>query len=441
MNATVKAKAKAKAKATSISMSKMSARFSGVLVGGALWCSAAVGANEMHWMQTMRDIAVDAMPDAAHADADAMIESFGERLRRELSRGVFDAAAQTARAQFNRFFHREMRVQSSLLYASQGRVVGDWRALMPLSRAHDNAAQRNWWLHFGGARYQDNRNALRRDFSYGGMLRGRRDVFWLVGQENAALGHRRLHFGFERVWGGRHAWRLEHFARLSNERIVGDYYERPAEKSALSLQYAFGENTLGNIAMARIERGARRGDFSAAMQFGLSRQSPNRNAVYGMRIDAGEDDARMVLRYAHRFGVAQLDQPRLNAAAHNFASRDEFDFTGAARIDVVRRAIAAPPPRAVDHLTVRFLHPQAASGDALRIEVMLSQPAVEEVHLQVRLVAPDVDNPAVPGVDFSATPMDAVIPAGQRSAVVTTTLLHNAALNENRQLAVRVVAL
>ena len=96
-----------------------------------------------------------------------------------------------------------------------------------------------------------------------------------------------------------------------------------------------------------------------------------------------------------------------------------------------------------DDISVRFVEDSVDSGDAVQLDVELSAPAVIDTRVSVRLVPGDGGSPAVAGVDFVDAPVEATIPAGERSVRVSITLLRNIGIldGESRSLSATVAIL
>ncbi len=393
--------------------------------------------------------------DDAEQAIEQTLETAGRKLQQSISRVAFSAGANKAIALANRLTGQDMRAHSSLQYDDERGIAGDLDAVMPLSlaaSANPNAS-RALFLQFGNTRYQDSANIDRNDLRYGGVFRFgetnganyQRSGFWAYGQENAEYGHRRLRLGFERIYNA-NAFQIEHFMPLSDERIVGDYYERPIEKTVLSVNRVFSKTAIGNIAFTHSERTDGSGDFVTSAQLGLDYQSPRTNGLYGLRLGGiGNDgDFGALVSYKYLFGNGRTakGKPQLNFTSRSFAGNDDFaPITSDGRIEVSRREVTPQVFTQANGITAQFLQKRTGNGGTLDIEVTLPQVASADTPLQVRLVSPNVENAAVAGVDFDATPIDVVIPAGEVSAVVTAQLLFNGEMNVVRKVAVRVDAL
>ena len=92
----------------------------------------------------------------------------------------------------------------------------------------------------------------------------------------------------------------------------------------------------------------------------------------------------------------------------------------------------------VANAEVRFLQDAVASGNTVRLAVVLPSAAPRDIRVAVRLVPGGGDNPAVPGEDYVDEPVETTISRGATTGRVSIRLLRNEGMHGNRSLSATV---
>lgn len=333
-------------------------------------------------------------------------------------------------------------------------LTGDLDAIVPLAGAEPSAAEQPsgsaLFLQQGVTRWQDDSGSHRSDLRYGPVYRFRvsggpgADIVGLslLQQHSAGREHRVLVPGIDysgrwgtgsfRYFSPKTGWRANR--RGHDERALAGM-----ETSArLDLTSALGMHAAGY----RWESRTGSGRWDDGVRLGLGWQ-PHPWLQMGASYDRSEGGGgEFSFRIGFRMPLgdpARLPRWRgLGVAAGGTAPGDSELWRPVEGDGRIRTGSREGVPGLVDGAEVRFLQGSVESGGTLRLEVLLSSAAPEDIRVEVRLVPGDGDNPAVPGEDFVDEPVTLTIPEGAVSGTVSVQLLRNAGQRENRSLSATV---
>ena len=161
------------------------------------------------------------------------------------------------------------------------------------------------------------------------------------------------------------------------------------------------------------------------------------NAVYDGAVD-GQASMSALARLTVPLGGAPKRLPRWEGLGvvvdGGPAPHDSDLWRPVDDIGQIRVATRAKVSALVESAEIRFMQGSVGSGDAVRLEIVLSAAAPEDIQVEVRLVPGSGDNPAVPGEDFVDQPVELTIGQGATTGNVTIQLLRNDNMQENRSL-------
>ena len=201
------------------------------------------------------------------------------------------------------------------------------------------------------------------------------------------------------------------------------YEERAVEGMELGARVDLTTTLDLRAAAGRREAGDGSGRWETGARIGLDwRPHPwlTLRGVYGggARATAG-DSAEIMLLYRQPFGGQEEPAPRWrglgrlagDAAPDAAALWRPFDNVG--RIHVVERAVAVESrlPEALSGARVRFLTDSAPTGGTVGVQVTVPAPVTRATRVRVRLMPGSGASRAVPGVDYTDTPIEITIPS------------------------------
>ena len=160
------------------------------------------------------------------------------------------------------------------------------------------------------------------------------------------------------------------------------------------------------------------------------------NADYDRAID-GRDSVSALARLTVPLGGSSKQLPSwegLGVAAGGSAPDDGDLWRPVDDVGRIKVATRADVSALVESAEIRFLQDTVGSGEAVRLEIVLSSAAPEDIRVEVRLVPGGGDNPAVPGEDFVDQPVELTIGQGATTGSVIIQLLRNDDIQENRSL-------
>lgn len=380
---------------------------------------------------------------------------------------VLDQTTQYANAYGKRLFGEHFSFVNRMTYSQMGGgFSGEVDTVVPLAALagfagfggmEADAESGALFFQQGVTSWTDSQGLRRYDMRYGVVRRFNvsdepgTNVFGLSSffQQNLEYGHGRLVSGFDYngVWGrSTFNYFLPTTGWRDSRSRVG-YEERALAGMELSMRLQ-PTSTLGvETALTRWEArdGAGRWETGARMGFswqphawvkiraawdGIGTSTPNPSASAFLTFPLGSKQPIP--------GWKGLDLA--GGLAQNHSAMDiwrPIDNIGQIRV-AEREATSLSFDEVLRGLTVRFLQDSAGSGEAVKVQVSISAPASEDIHLLVSLVPGEGDNPAVPGEDYVDELVEVTISQGTASSVATLQLLRNDDMTEARSLGVTV---
>ena len=378
----------------------------------------------------------------------------GDGINHLLDRNI-DFANEQGKETFGEHFQITNRLSWSSVAGHIG-FSGDLDMVTPFSftsGSNSPNAASSFFLQQGVTRWRDETGATRNDFRHGMTHRFRlseepdSDIlgvssFYLQSAEHQ---HEVLVFGLDYAgsWG---TGAFRYFAPITGWRHVRSRFEERALEGLelgvqLDLTTTLDLNTTGYRWQA--EDGSANWTTGARVELGW-RPHPWFNVAAGYD-KANERDASMAFRVRVLIPLSSLSnqpKPRWEGLGRRFGESgipptDSDLWRPVEQVGQIRVATRTAAPSSTDgELSVRFLDEDVDSGDAVRVEVSLSEVATEYVRVEVRLVPGVGDHPAVPGEDFFDVPVEVTIPQGSTSAAVSIPLPRNENLEHVRSLGV-----
>lgn len=380
---------------------------------------------------------------------------------------VLDQTTQYANAYGKRLFGEHFSFVNRMTYSQMGGgFSGEVDTVVPLAALAGfaglggmEADTESGALFFqqGVTSWTDSQGLRRYDMRYGVVRRFNvsdepgANVFGLSSffQQNMEYGHGRLVSGFDYngVWGRSTFNYFQPTTGWRDSRSRVGYEERALAGMELSMQLQ-PTSTLGlETALTRWEArdGAGRWETGARMGFswqphdwvriraawdGIGTRTPNPSASAFLTFPLGSKQPIP--------GWKGLDLAG-GLAQHHSAVNVWSPVENIGQIRVAEReATSLSFDEVLSGLTVRFLQDSAGSGESIKVQVSISEPASEDIRLLVSLVPGEGDNPAVPGEDYLDEPVEVTISQGTSSSVATLQLLRNDNMTEARLLGVTV---
>ena len=379
---------------------------------------------------------------------------------------LLDQTTHYANAYGKRLFGEHFSLANRLTYSQLGGgFSGEVDAVVPLSALagfagfggqEDGAEAGAFFFQQGVTSWTDSQGLRRYDMRYGMVRRfnvsdepganvvGLSTFF----QQNLEYGHGRVVSGFDYdgAWGRSTFNYFLPTTGWRDSRGRAGYEERALAGMELSVQLQ-PTSTLGlETALTRWEARDGAGRWETGARVGFSWQPHAwvkiRTAWDGIGTSTPNPSASAFLTFplGSRKPIPGWQGLDLGSLAQNRATMDIW--RPIANIGQIRVAERASTPSVADDilsgLAVRFLQDSAGSGEAIKVQVSLSAPASEDIHLLVRLVPGEGDNPAVPSEDYLDEPVEVTISQGTVSGLATLQLLRNSNMTEARSLGVTV---
>lgn len=397
--------------------------------------------------------------------------SGGRCFLEQLVNGILlDQTTQVANAYGKRLFGEQFSLANRLTYSQLGGgLSGEVDAVVPLSalagfigfggkEAGEDTGAEDGALFFqqGVTSWTDSQGLRRYDMRYGVVRRFNvsdepgANVFGLSTffQQNLEYGHGRVVSGFDYdgAWGRSTFNYFQPTTGWRDARSRAGFEERALAGMELSVQLQ-PTSTLGvETALTRWEARDGAGRWETGARVGFSWQPHAwvkiRTAWDGIGTSTPNPSASAFLTFplGGREPIPGWQGLALASLAQNHATMDIWRPID--NIGQMRLAERVSTPSLADDIfrgmEVRFLQDRTNSGEHINVEITLSSPASEEIHLLVHLVPGEGENPAVPGEDYLDEPVEITIGHGSTIGVATIQLLRNDDMTEARSLGVTV---
>ena len=377
-------------------------------------------------------------------------------LNRMLKQGV-QMAEEQGKAQLGEAFQIHSRLNVT---SKDGRtdVSGDLDVIAPLSFTNVGGPMNvpaSFFTQQGVTRFTDSSGAMRNDFRHGVAYRFRlnrqadADVFGISSfyQQSAEYQHRVMVLGMD--YAGRFgSGAIRYFNPMSGwqQHLHTGMEQRPLQ--GMELSGKFGITTAIDLSATRYRWEA--DDGSGRWEDGTRFALTWKPHTY-LRVKAGYDhathrraDTEMRMEVEIPFGEPRgTPRPYWRGFGERLAFNSAPDsalWRPVEGIGQIALATRAPGTLVADGqpVGIRFLAPQVDSGDAVRVEVFVQNPASEDINVIVHLEPGDGVNPAVAGEDYVDEPVYVTITKGTLSTVVSIPLLMNESMTQARTLSVSV---
>ena len=347
-------------------------------------------------------------------------------------------------------FGEHFQLVGDLKYLSEAGLGADLDAVLPLSQSvlpEGGPAGSSFFFQQGITRWWNSRSNSRSDLRHGVVHRFRvsaKPDADIVGvstfyQHNAEHGHQVAVLGAD--YAGR--WltgSAKYFKPTTGWRSAEfGYEERALEGLELNLNFNVTTTVRADITGYRWQSEDASDEWLLGTRLGFDwRPHPwlSLNAAYD-RAANGQDSVSALTRLTVPLGGSSRQLPPwegLGVAAGGSAPNDNDLWQPVDDIGQIRVATRADVSALVEGAEIRFLQDTVGSGETVRLEIMLSSAAPEDIRVEVRLVPGSGDNPAVPGKDFVDQPVELTIGQGATKGSVTIQLLRNDDIQENRSL-------
>ena len=379
---------------------------------------------------------------------------------------LLDQTTHYANAYGKRLFGEHFSLANRLSYSQLGGgFSGEVDAVVPLSALagfigfggqEDGADPGALFFQQGVTSWTDGQGLRRYDMRYGVVRRfnvsdepganvvGLSTFF----QQNLEYGHGRVVSGFDYdgAWGRSTFNYFLPTTGWRDARSRAGYEERALAGMELSTHLQPTSTLSVETALTRWEARDGAGRWETGARVGVSWQPHAwvkiRTAWDGIGTSTPNPSASAFLTFplGSREPIPSWQGLDLGSLAQNAATMDiwrPIDNIGQIRV-AARVSTASIADTILSGMAVRFLQDNAGSGEEINVEITLSAPVSEAIHLLVQLVPGAGDNPAVPGADYLDEPVEVSIGQGATSGVATIQLLRNADMTEARSLGVTV---
>ena len=347
-------------------------------------------------------------------------------------------------------FGEHFQLVGDLTYLSEAGLGADLDAVVPLSQSaspEGGPTSSSFFFQQGITRWWNSGSNRRSDLRHGVVHRFRvsakpnADIFGISTfyQHNAEHGHQVLVSGVDYAgrWLGGSA---KYFKPTTGWRSADfGYEERALEGVELSLNFNVTTTVRADVTGYRWQSEDVSEEWNLGTRLGFDwRPHPwlTLNADYDRAVD-GRDSLSALARLTVPLGGSSKQLPRwegLGVAVGGSAPNDSDLWRPVDDIGRIRVATRADASALVESAEIRFLQDTVGSGDVVRLEIVLSAAAPEDIRVEVRLVPGSGDNPAVPGEDFVDQPVELTIAQGATTGGVSIQLLRNNDVRENRSL-------
>ena len=375
-----------------------------------------------------------------------------EQVFSSLADSALQFVEQHGKTRFGEHFHIDRRLG---LTASSGTLSADLDAVIPLSQSaspEGRPAGSSFFFQQGITRWWNSRSIRRSDLRHGVVHRFRvsaKPNADIVGvstfyQHNAELGHQVLVSSAD--YAGR--WlsgSVKYFKPTTGWRSADfEYYqERALEGMELDLKFDLTTTVRADVTGYRWQAEDGSDEWKLGSRLGFDwRPHPwlTLNTAFGRTVD-GQDMLSASARLTVPLGGSSKPLPRwegLGVAVGGSAPNDIELWRPVDDIGRMRVATRINASALVESAEIRFEQDTVGSGEVVRLEIMLSAAAPEDIRVEVRLVPGSGDNPAVPGVDFVDQPVELTISQGATTGSVSIQLLRNDDIQEYRSLSATV---
>ena len=335
-------------------------------------------------------------------------------------------------------------------YQSGTGFVNDLDVVIPLAFTDkDQRTRSSLFLQQGITRWRDSEGDSRDDLRIGVAYRFRltdkpdSDVVGLsaFSLHNAEWGHQVLtsRVDYAGRWG---TGSLTYFMPTTNWRPTDfGYEERALEGMELGLNLKLTTTIRANLTAYRWQAEDGSDEWNEGARMGVDwRPHPWLSFSAGQDgIGGGKDSSSFLAKVSIPIGGPSRPKPSWegfgvlpkNGLPSVFNLWRPVDKIG--RIKVARRIRTFD---AAGLVSVRPLKTRIVSGNAVQVQLSLPGVATEDVRVRVRLAPGRGANPAVPGEDFHDEIVEATIPRGERSTVVSIPLIHNDKMQSPRSVRV-----
>lgn len=364
---------------------------------------------------------------------------------------LFDKGIGLAEEQGKETFGENFRITGDMNWSPDVGSTGGLDMVTPFSFAGDDRhafTRSASFMQQGVTRWRDGFGAMRNDLRHGVVHRFRLSdepdsgilgvsSFYLHSTEH---GHEVLALGLD--WFGR--WgtgELRYFAPTTGWRTVRPgHEERPLEGVELGMRLNLTTTVDLSVTGYRWEAEDGSGDMNRGARMGINWR-PHPWLTFDTTWDGGNDGDAMAagLHLSIPLGP-RTKKPRWEwfgvAGGGNSGNADMYQAVpDIGRIRVASRS-AQVPVSGNQQVTARFVEPSVSSGESVDVEVMVAEPAQDDITVIVRLEPGDGVPAAVAGEDFSDEPVEAIIRKGTVSTVIPISLIRNDGMNEPRSLGV-----
>ena len=383
---------------------------------------------------------------------------------------LMDQTTHYANAYGKRLFGEHFSLANSLTYSQVGGgLSGEVDAVVPLSAlagfigfggqeaGEDAGAEAGaFFFQQGVTSWTDGQGLRRYDMRYGVVRRfnvsdepganvvGLSTFF----QQNLEYGHGRVVSGFDYdgAWGRSTFNYFLPTTGWRDARSRAGYEERALAGMELSTHLQPTSTLSVETALTRWEARDGAGRWETGARVGVSWQPHAwvkiRTAWDGIGTSTPNPSASAFLTFplGSREPIPSWQGLDLGSLAQNHATMDiwrPIDTIGQIRV-AERVSTPSLTDDILSGMAVRFFEDRTNSGDEIKLEITLSSPAREEIHLLVHPVPGAGENPAVPGEDYLDEPVEVSIGQGATSGVATIQLLRNDNMTESRSLGVTV---
>ena len=368
---------------------------------------------------------------------------------------MLDAGTTLTASYGKEVFGEHFQLAGGLSYEGEGGLSADLDAVIPLSQSaspEGRPAGSSFFFQQGITRWWNSRSIRRSDLRHGVVHRFRvsaKPNADIVGvstfyQHNAELGHQVLVSSAD--YAGR--WlsgSVKYFKPTTGWRSADfEYYqERALEGMELDLKFDLTTTVRADVTGYRWQAEDGSDEWKLGSRLGFDwRPHPwlTLNTAFDRTVD-GQDTLSASARLTVPLGGSSKPLPRwegLGVAVGGSAPNDIELWRPVDDIGRMRVATRINASALVESAEIRFEQDTVGSGEVVRLEIMLSAAAPEDIRVEVRLVPGSGDNPAVPGVDFVDQPVELTISQGATTGSVSIQLLRNDDIQEYRSLSATV---
>ena len=368
---------------------------------------------------------------------------------------MLDAGTTLTASYGKEVFGEHFQLAGGLSYEGEGGLSADLDAVIPLSQSaspEGRPASSSFFFQQGITRWWNSRSIRRSDLRHGVVHRFRvsaKPNADIVGvstfyQHNAELGHQVLVSSAD--YAGR--WlsgSVKYFKPTTGWRSADfEYYqERALEGMELDLKFDLTTTVRADVTGYRWQAEDGSDEWKLGSRLGFDwRPHPwlTLNTAFDRTVD-NQNALSASARLTVPLGGPSKPLPRwegLGVAVGGSAPNDIELWRPVDDIGRMRVATRINASALVESAEIRFEQDTVGSGEVVRLEIMLSAAAPEDIRVEVRLVPGSGDNPAVPGVDFVDQPVELTISQGATTGSVSIQLLRNDDIQEYRSLSATV---